>query len=589
MPLFAAAAFILVPPEERVLRAGILIYAGVCVVLFIVHTQVGANAARLGSLFGGPVLALGLAGRRPVALVILALPLLWWQWVAPVRDFAAGQNDPSVTAAYYQPLIDELDQVTQGSPVRIEIPPTRNRYEANYIAPHFPLARGWLRQSESGDFDLFTGDNLTAASYLAWLQDQGVSYVALADADPGLSGAGRGRPDPGRPALSAPGVVERPLAPLPGTRCRWPGVDDRRALRPAPGADRLTSVGRSGLRLLRPGHRHVPLAHPLHALLDGDRRRRLCPAGRRLDPTRRQVRGGRGRGGAVQPRRPLPPRFRMLGIVLALGSSVAWGTSDFLGGLRARRMSALTVLLVSQPVGLVLAVIVALIVGGDSLSTRDTFIAAGAGATVVMALGAFYKAMALGSVTVVATIGALGVLVPVIGGLVQGDHPGPIQAVGAVAGIVGVVLVSREPDPEWRAAGRLSIGLAALAALGFGTFFLGLDLSSGPSPAWTIVAARTGGVVTLLVAAAIVRPSMHIERELLPSLVAIGLFDVTANSLFAVATNHGLLSLVAVAGSLYSAVTVLLARFVLGERLAAPQRAGVVVALTGVALIAAGA
>jgi drug/metabolite transporter (DMT)-like permease len=95
--------------------------------------------------------------------------------------------------------------------------------------------------------------------------------------------------------------------------------------------------------------------------------------------------------------------------------------------------------------------------------------------------------------------------------------------------------------------------------------------------------------VTLLVAAAIVRPSMHIERELLPSLVAIGLFDVTANSLFAVATNHGLLSLVAVAGSLYSAVTVLLARFVLGERLAAPQRAGVVVALTGVALIAAGA
>ena len=127
VPLFAAAAFILVPPEERVLRAGILIYAGVCVVLFIVHTQVGANAARLGSLFGGPVLALGLAGRRPVALVILALPLLWWQWVAPVRDFAAGQNDPSVTAAYYQPLIDELDQVTQGKPVRIEVPPTRNR------------------------------------------------------------------------------------------------------------------------------------------------------------------------------------------------------------------------------------------------------------------------------------------------------------------------------------------------------------------------------------------------------------------------------------------------------------------------------
>ena len=92
------------------------------------------------------------------------------------------------------------------------------------------------------------------------------------------------------------------------------------------------------------------------------------------------------------------------------------------------------------------------------------------------------------------------------------------------------------------------------------------------------MAARAGGVATLLVAAAFVRPSMRIERTLLPALLAIGFFDVLANSLFAVATNHGLLSLVAVAGSLYSAVTVLLARFVLGERLAAAPAAGVVVA-----------
>jgi drug/metabolite transporter (DMT)-like permease len=278
----------------------------------------------------------------------------------------------------------------------------------------------------------------------------------------------------------------------------------------------------------------------------------------------------------------------MLGLVLALASSVAWGTSDFLGGLRSRRMSALTVLLVSQPVGLVLALIVALAAGGDALSLRDAAIAAGAGATVVLALGAFYRAMALGSVTIVATIGALGVFVPVAAGIIQGDRPGALQAIGAMAGIAGVVLVAREPDPEWRAASKVAIGLAALAALGFGTFFLGLDLSSGARPAWTIVAARTGGVATLLVAAAFVRPSMRIEPALVPSLVAIGFFDVLANSLFAVATNHGLLSLVAVAGSLYSAVTVLLARFVLGERLAVSQRAGVVVALAGVALIAAG-
>src|SRR5919201_5610767 len=276
----------------------------------------------------------------------------------------------------------------------------------------------------------------------------------------------------------------------------------------------------------------------------------------------------------------------MLGIALGLGSSIAWGVSDFLGGLQSRRISALAVLLVSQPVGLVLALSVALAAGGDPLGGRDAAIAAGAGAAAVLGLAAFYRAMALGSVSVVAMIGALGVLVPVLAGLLQGERPAPIQAVGAVAGVAGVVLVAREPDSEWRAAGRTSIGLAAVAALGFGVFFLGLDAASPRDPAWTIVAARVGGVATLLIAAAYARPSMRIERALVGTLLAIGLFDVLANSLFALATNHGLLALVSVAGSLYSAVTVLLARFILGERLAGPQRAGVIVALAGIALIA---
>jgi hypothetical protein len=189
------------------------------------------------------VLALGLVGRRPVALAILALPLLWWQWTAPVRDFAAGQDDPSVAAAYYQPLVEELDRITGGGPVRIEIPPTRNRYEANYVAPHFSLARGWLRQSESGDFDLFTGGNLTPASYLAWLKERGVSYVAIADADPDYlaedeDGLIRGGLPYLRPVWSnenwhlyrvraAVGLVSTTEAPS----------------KPAPPADRLTSIG----------------------------------------------------------------------------------------------------------------------------------------------------------------------------------------------------------------------------------------------------------------------------------------------------------------------------------------------------------
>jgi hypothetical protein len=183
VPLFAAAALVLIPADERALRVGVVGYAALCLGLALTHTQVGANAARLGSLFGGPVLALTLAGRRSVALALLAIPLLYWQWAAPVRDLAHAVGDPSVKEAYYAPLIAELERRTDGRPVRIEIPPTQNRWESDYVAPRVSLARGWLRQLESGDFELFTGERLTASAYRMWLDEHGVSYVALPDAD----------------------------------------------------------------------------------------------------------------------------------------------------------------------------------------------------------------------------------------------------------------------------------------------------------------------------------------------------------------------------------------------------------------------
>lgn len=279
----------------------------------------------------------------------------------------------------------------------------------------------------------------------------------------------------------------------------------------------------------------------------------------------------------------------MLGVALALAASVSWGLSDFLAGIQTRRFSALSVLLVSQPVGLVLAFAVALAFGGEPLPPSVFLIACAAGATVVVALGAFYHAMALGSMSVATTVGALGILVPVVAGLLMGEAPAGIQAVGAAIAVPAVVLVAREPDPEWRRASRRSVGLAGAAALGFGTFFLLIDLAAERDPAWTIAAARVGGVILLGAAALYARPKLPQARgRVLAALLVIGFFDVTANSLYAVATTHGILPLVAVAGSLYAAVTVMLARFVLGERLGLSQRAGFVLAITGVALIAAG-
>lgn len=183
IPVFAALALWLLPREQRALRVGIALYAAFALAVFVVPTPIGSNVARLGALFAGPVAALALI-RRPALLALFALPLLYWQLNGPVEDLEKGLGDPATERAYYEPLLDELEHWSAGGrPLRIEIPPTRNRWEAAFVAPEYPLARGWLRQLESDDFELFTDGNLTAAAYEEWLRNHGVSYVAVPDAD----------------------------------------------------------------------------------------------------------------------------------------------------------------------------------------------------------------------------------------------------------------------------------------------------------------------------------------------------------------------------------------------------------------------
>ena len=135
---------------------------------------------------------------------------------------------------------------------------------------------------------------------------------------------------------------------------------------------------------------------------------------------------------------------------------------------------------------------------------------------------------------------------------------------------------------------RRSVGLAALSGIGFGVFFVGIDIAATEDALWSATAARAGGVVVILAAAIAMPARVVFSRPAVATLLVIGALDVTANSLFAVASTEGLLSLVSVAGSLYPVVTVLLARIVLDERLGRLQQAGVALALGGVVLIAGG-
>lgn len=282
----------------------------------------------------------------------------------------------------------------------------------------------------------------------------------------------------------------------------------------------------------------------------------------------------------------------MLAALLALASSLCWGLSDFLGGFQSRRHHLLAVMLVSQ--GLALAILVVAVLAGAPTEhdAAATAWAAGVGLLGLLGLVAFYRALAIGTMSIVAPISATGVSIPVLVGLASGERPGTLQIAGMALACCGVVLAAREPpaagDAE-RRTGRTAVILALLAAIGFGSFFAGIDRAEETGDvAWVLLAARAADVSLLVVAALALRPRIPTAPAALGAIAAVGVFDLLANLLFVLAAGRGLLSVVGVLGSLYPAVTVILARFVLHERLSRTQNAGVLITLTGVVALAAG-
>jgi drug/metabolite transporter (DMT)-like permease len=280
----------------------------------------------------------------------------------------------------------------------------------------------------------------------------------------------------------------------------------------------------------------------------------------------------------------------LLGLGLGLTSSLCWGVSDFIGGLSARRLPLLFVMVSSQAFGLAVVIGVVAIRGTGAPALVRLLPAVGGGLAGIAALTGFYRALAIGTMSVVAPIAATGVSVPVVVGIARGDHPAASQLVGIVIAVIGVVLASREHGPgiEDRGASRASIALALLAAAGFGCYFVGVQSSARADPMWALLASRVAGVVLLLVVAAVQGGIAVARPGRLWPLAVMGVLDVSATGLYAVATRHGLLSVVSVAASLYPLATVLLARVVLGERVRRVQEFGIAAALAGVVLMAAG-
>jgi len=273
--------------------------------------------------------------------------------------------------------------------------------------------------------------------------------------------------------------------------------------------------------------------------------------------------------------------------LLALASSVFWGTSDFFAGLRSRTIAPPAVVAVTQGFAL-LALSVILLVRNTGFSASFTgngpLWAIAAGAAGAAGLICFYTALASGTMGVVAPISSLGALVPVFLGLLTGEHPSVTAWVGMAVAVTGAALASG-PELTGVVPPR-PVMLAAVAAACFGAALYCLDRGARYAVLETLWGMRVTSVVLFLIAGLAVRSVGGTRARDLPALAVIGLGDVTANGLFAVASSRGMVSVASVLGSLYPVATLFWARLLLGERLRRIQSIGVALTLVGVVAIA---
>lgn len=277
----------------------------------------------------------------------------------------------------------------------------------------------------------------------------------------------------------------------------------------------------------------------------------------------------------------------MAGVLLALAASLAWGAADFSGGLLTRRWPVIAVALVSQAAGFA-GFLVVVAVAGLKLDGEGVAIGMVGGVAGAAGLVAFYRALSIGTVSIVAPVASCGAIVPLVLALAGGDDPRALALVGAVVALTGALMASAEERAAEESARRDAMALAALAAvmIGLFVFFLGRASQHGGAISG-LVGARTASLPLLAIWALAARTPVRFPRHTLPAVAAVGLLDLAANTLFAYASRHGLLAIISVLGSLYPVPTVVLAHLVLGERISVFQRAGVAVALLGVATVAA--
>ena len=274
--------------------------------------------------------------------------------------------------------------------------------------------------------------------------------------------------------------------------------------------------------------------------------------------------------------------------LFSIGAAALYGAADFIGGLATRRSGALAVVLVSQAAGLLPLGLSVALLPPFSPTQADLLWGAGAGLTGGVGVLLLYRALAIGTMAVVAPITAVtAVVIPVVVSLLFGQRPEDQALAGIVVAPVSIVLVSGQEGARPADGGRLppGVGTALGSGVAIGFLFLMLGQTGTASGLWPVVAARSVSVVLVGTIAIAGRQTIRMPGRVAALTVGAGVIDAVANALYVLAAQQGPLAVVVTLASLYPASTVLLARVVLRERLSPRQTAGVVLALAAVVLI----
>jgi drug/metabolite transporter (DMT)-like permease len=275
-----------------------------------------------------------------------------------------------------------------------------------------------------------------------------------------------------------------------------------------------------------------------------------------------------------------------LAVLFAALAALTWGTSDFSGGLASKRSSTLSVTLVSNPIGLLFLVAIALLRQAPLVSTQDALLAFTGGVCGALGLLGLYQALSSGKMGIVAPVSAVtSNLVAMLYSALREGLPTPLQFLGFGLAIVGVWIVSR-PQGDVPKENLRTILLAIGAGVGFGLFFICGSLYTASDVSWAVVIARVATICVVSVVALVSRHTFQLNRaSYIPTLLA-GIMDSLGNLFFTLAAQLGRVDVSATLSGLYPVITVALAMLVLRERLTRLQTEGAGVALLSIPLIA---